>query len=318
MSGSDKTILFHAEELRARGLGCGREHAVLIVLDERKTSRRYEIKKAECTAGRDETCDIVLQDSNCSRAHAKFVFANIDDATAPPRVAVHDLQSTNGTFVNGSSVGSAELKSGDKILVGRTLLGFFLWDDLTLKAEDALLRSASTDGLTGLYNRGFFNSALAKEFGRAARYKRPLSLILMDLDHFKALNDAHGHTAGDRALREVGALLLRESRAQDLPCRYGGEEVALLMPETGLPGAAAHAQRLRVAVRDLSVQAGEAALRFTASFGVAAFEDWMREPDHLLRAADMALYRAKREGRDRVATHEGYGEESAPTEPLQG
>lgn len=314
----NKTAVFAAEDVRAHVLGTGREHAVLVVLEGRRTSRRYEIKKPEYTVGRDDTCDLVLHDTNCSRVHAKFCFNNFDDCETRPKITLTDLQSTNGAFVNGNRVESAELKSGDKILVGKTLIGFFVWDDLTLKAEDSLLRSASTDGLTGLYNRGFFNHALTREFNRAVRYKRLLSLVLVDLDHFKQLNDAHGHTAGDRVLREIATLITNGSRGNDFVCRYGGEEIAILQPETALPGSMVHAQRLCTAIRALTIDHQGKQLHVSASFGIAEYEEWMRDPDHLLRAADSALYRAKREGRDCVFSHEGYTEEAAVTEPLQG
>ena len=158
-------------------------------------------------------------------------------------------------------------------------------------------KEAETDALTGVANRRSFDVRLAVEARRAKDIGLPLSLILFDLDHFKAINDEHGHQAGDEVLRRLGALLQDRLRGTDFGARYGGEEFAVLLPDTDRDGAMLLAERLRAAVSELRVAAGDGEVSPTASFGVAAF------PEHpiskLVAAADAALYEAKRSGRNR-------------------
>ncbi len=297
-------------------LPSGREHAVLVVLDGRRTSRRYEIKQQELTVGRDDTADIVLHDANCSRRHARFIFTNLSEPVAKPQIALTDLDSRNGTYVNGVRISTKELSNGDKILLGRTLIGFYLWDEVTFRAEDSLLRSASTDALTGLYNRGFFQSTLIREFHRSRRYQRPLSLVLMDVDNFKGINDTYGHPIGDKVLIEISNLLLANARGTDFACRYGGEEAVLILPETDLEGATLYAERLREKLKALAITAGQRTIHLTASFGVAQLRDEMKGPEDLVRCVDSATYHAKKEGRDRVHAQATGWEDSQHTRPM--
>ncbi|MDA8341738.1 MAG: GGDEF domain-containing protein [Actinomycetota bacterium] len=160
-----------------------------------------------------------------------------------------------------------------------------------------LRHESRTDALTGLANRRTLTERLALELARAGRSGRPLALAMVDLDHFKSSNDAHGHVAGDTVLRTVAAVLASHVRAQDLAARYGGEEFCLLLPETGERGATAVLESLRAAVAATT----EGAVTFSA--GVAVW-DRLEEGRDLVARADAALYRAKQEGRDRVAVHE--------------
>lgn len=155
------------------------------------------------------------------------------------------------------------------------------------------------DDLTGLYNRRYFDQKLPLEFARARRYGRPLSLILLDVDHFKAYNDDFGHTAGDVVLARIGALLRADIRSVDVGCRYGGEEFAVIVPDTAPAGARRLAERLHGAVSGMEATAG---LRrpITVSIGVASFPENATEPHEVVEAADRALYRAKAEGRNRI------------------
>lgn len=159
------------------------------------------------------------------------------------------------------------------------------------------------DGLTGLHNRRSLMEQFDKELSRAKRHKRPLSLIMLDLDHFKDTNDQWGHLAGDAVLRAVSAVCIETVRNHDFVGRYGGEEIAILLPETGIDNAVMIAERIRQKIADIVVAHGEAPIRATASFGVASV-DRMDTPsvDGLIQAADTALYRAKGEGRNCVRT----------------
>jgi two-component system cell cycle response regulator len=166
-----------------------------------------------------------------------------------------------------------------------------------------LQRLSSTDGLTGVHNHRHFQERLRDEFRRAQRYDDALSLILLDLDHFKDVNDRYGHAAGDGVLREVAGALQRGVRETDLVARYGGEEFAVLLPRTHLTGALTVAERVRRELGALRPGPG-GDLRVTASLGVSSFPHRsVLSPEQLLLTADEALYRAKHEGRDRICLH---------------
>ncbi|HEY9791682.1 MAG TPA: sensor domain-containing diguanylate cyclase [Candidatus Obscuribacterales bacterium] len=162
-------------------------------------------------------------------------------------------------------------------------------------------RQAVTDGLTGIANRRHFNETLEKEFVRAKRYGNELSLVLVDMDYLKKVNDTYGHPAGDAAIRAIGSALSSSCRSVDLAARYGGEEFCLLLPDTGMSDAMNLAERVRRKIEQTHV---EGPTTITASIGVATFPSHCTEPGGLLEAADQALYAAKQGGRNRVVTAE--------------
>jgi len=171
-------------------------------------------------------------------------------------------------------------------------------------SNETLLRTAFTDFLTGLKTRGYSEQQLDLELARAGRRGTPVALLMIDIDHFKRLNDTHGHPAGDVVLRDFAAILTGELRQIDLAARYGGEEFILLLPETNQEGAMLVAQRLRHAVEEAqfrisSSEVGTVPEHLTISLGVAIFPDDGRKAD-LLEAADAALYEAKARGRNTV------------------
>ena len=168
-------------------------------------------------------------------------------------------------------------------------------------AQDKMARMAARDTLTGLYNRRYFFEALEREMARSKRYKTDLALCMIDLDHFKRINDAYGHPAGDTVLSEVGKLLLRWARETDLPCRYGGEEFAVLLPETTAEGGRVACERLRRMVAEYSFEHEDLRLDLTISIGITHYAQATDETaSQIIKKADEALYRAKREGRNRV------------------
>ncbi len=167
-------------------------------------------------------------------------------------------------------------------------------------------RLAQTDGLTDLYNHRFFHQLLAVEISRARRFQRPLSLIMLDIDHFKIYNDVNGHQAGDRALRQLAWLLKHSSRSYDLIARYGGDEFAIILPETDKKTAGEVAERIRVSIATAPLEHADVLPSgcCTVSLGVASFpEDAVAEGD-LVREADRALYQAKLGGRNRICLHQ--------------
>ena len=170
-----------------------------------------------------------------------------------------------------------------------------------LKLRETLRTQAVRDSLTGLYNRRYMEQALEREVLRAARNGRTVGVIMLDLDHFKGYNDTHGHETGDMLLRVLGEFLLTHVRAEDIACRYGGEEFVVILPEASLAMCRSRAEQLWKGVQGLSVNAqGELIRGVTTSVGVAAFPAHGTTMAGLLRAADAALYAAKRQGRDRV------------------
>jgi diguanylate cyclase (GGDEF)-like protein len=165
-----------------------------------------------------------------------------------------------------------------------------------------LLRQATTDGLTGLSNRALLDGFLAEQFNEATRRARPLSLLMLDLDNFKHINDTHGHQAGDEVLRMMGKLLRAAAKPTDLPARYGGEELAVVLPGVTRLAAASLAETIRRAAAAREINCGKVSVPVTVSIGVATFEPGgpFRDVAHLVKAADLAVYAAKRAGRNCV------------------
>jgi len=172
-----------------------------------------------------------------------------------------------------------------------------------LRAQRARLEQLTRqDQLTGLANRRGLDEVLLREVSRSNRYARPMSIVMVDLDRFKDLNDRYGHLAGDHVLQQAAAVIRRSVRTQDLVARYGGEEIAILMPETPMEQAALVAERLRATLAGATFFWRDQELRVTASFGVVGTPSMpAHEPEELLRLADRALYRAKAQGRNRVS-----------------
>ncbi len=170
-----------------------------------------------------------------------------------------------------------------------------------IRLRDALRSQSIRDVLTGLYNRRYLEEALEREIRRAVRATQPLGILMLDLDHFKRCNDTYGHDAGDTVLRETAGLLTRCIRAEDVVCRYGGEEFVIILPTADLNAACMRAERIRSRLRELAVvHNGQSLGMITVSVGVAALPEHGTSTQELLSAADAALYQAKREGRDRV------------------
>jgi diguanylate cyclase (GGDEF)-like protein/PAS domain S-box-containing protein len=171
-----------------------------------------------------------------------------------------------------------------------------------LKLRESLKNQSICDPLTGLFNRRYMEESLEREFSRANRNKSSVAIVMMDLDNFKRFNDTFGHQGGDTLLRTLGDLLKRSTRGQDIACRYGGEEFALVLTDSNLAGALHRTEVLRQQVKQLSVEyAGQLLGAVTVSMGVALFPDHGKTIGDVLRASDQALYCAKREGRDRVS-----------------
>ncbi len=243
--------------------------------------------------GRGREADRVLEDRGLSRRHARFF-------QLEGHWYVEDLQSRNGVLVEGKRLDGLprRITHGDRIRMGeRVVFVFELHDELSKKASEILYRNAVRDALTGLYNRGYFDDRLKQELAYAFRHESPLSLVLLDLDHFKRVNDEYGHKSGDAVLVAVARVVERAVRSEDVAARYGGEEIVVLARGTSSGGGLALAERLRRHIESLPIRTNDRILRVTASLGVATFvRPGMGD---LVAAADEALYVAKSSGRNR-------------------
>ena len=177
-----------------------------------------------------------------------------------------------------------------------------------LKLREALRVQAIRDPLTGLFNRRYREESLERELRRAIRNQRPLGIIMLDLDHFKQLNDRSGHEAGDTILRELGTCIQTLTREYDLACRYGGEEFTIILPDASLDVTVKRAEKLRDKFKHLNMQHQNRRLAAgTLSLRVAGFPEHGSTTETVPRAADTALFQAKHEGRDRVVVAEAIG-----------
>jgi diguanylate cyclase (GGDEF)-like protein len=247
----------------------------------------------EVVVGRDPRCELPIGAADVSRRHARIV--PDEDGHR-----VVDLGSTNGTWVNGRPITSRKLVAGDRIELGSCVLRYLRQGEADAEDLSALADLARRDALTGLANRRAFEEALQREVARARRTGDALAVVALDIDHFKRVNDTHGHAAGDVALAEVAQRAQRALRAEDLLARIGGEELAALLPGATLAAAAEVAERIRRAVCDTAIPVADAALDLTVSLGCAALHADEREAAALLARADARLYDAKRGGRNLV------------------
>lgn len=277
---------------------------VLTMLEGEEASRTWLLGEKPLVLGRDLGNDIPLADARASRVHARVAWKNPVIGCPSPLVTVCDLGSTNGTWVNGRRVeGEVPLAEHDKLAVGNTLFGYARQVDEQIEAQRRLLQRATTDALTGLANREVFERTLRREFERARRYTRPLSLVIFDADDFKGVNDRHGHRVGDLVLRQLGRITRDNLRLSDLGARLGGEELAAILPETPVEAAQLVAERIRLAVAQFPMALAADALSVTVSAGVAELDGAFPDADAMFQAADAALYRAKRGGKNQTAAH---------------
>ncbi len=275
------------------------DHGYLIVINGPLTGELLKLSVDPQVIGRAEGSALRILDESVSRQHVSVV---VDEKG---KTNIIDLESRNGLYVNGRRVRSRVLKHGDKIQVGAsTVLRFSDSNDaLDEQFERKMFSSALRDGLTGTFNKRYFNERLATEFQFAQRHKAPLSVILLDVDQFKQINDKHGHLVGDHVLEGLAQRIQTQVRAEDVVARFGGDEFAVLSRGINLEQAAAFAERVRFAAASLEVAIENGTLSPTVSVGVAAMpHPKVDTPKALMALVDQALYDAKRTGRNRVKT----------------
>jgi diguanylate cyclase (GGDEF)-like protein len=281
----------------------GPKRPCLVMIAGPQLGEIFPLEAGEMIIGRDPDARIRLaDDESVSRRHA------VVKATAGG-AQIRDLGSANGTYVDGERVTEAQLKEGVKIRVGQTVvLKFALYDQLEELAQRQLLDAALRDGLTHSFNRRYFLQRLGAEIRFAERHASQLALLMLDIDHFKQLNDRHGHPAGDAVLKKIVEVLQETLRAEDVLARYGGEEFSVLVRGIPRDHAIQLGERLRKLVASTKFRLpgkSDTTLELTISIGVALYPDGAprTQPDEaqsLVERADAALYRAKQAGRNRV------------------
>jgi diguanylate cyclase (GGDEF)-like protein len=270
--------------------------AALVVIYGLDLGRKYDLTRQETVIGRSSRADIQIDQESISRNHAKV----INGAT---HVVIRDMGSTNGTYVNDDLVqGDHQLRNGDLVKIGRTIFKFIGGGNIEAAYHDEIYRLTTVDGLTQISNRRYFEEALEREISRCNRYGREMSLVLIDIDHFKKINDTYGHLAGDSVLKQLASTIKTKIRREDVFARYGGEEFALLLPEVDLRGAAVMAEKARRLVQSQKFEFDKQHIPVTISAGVAMLSATQRDPADVVRAADAKLYEAKTTGRNRVCS----------------
>lgn len=267
------------------------------------------LERDEVVIGRAIEADVRLNDSRASRLHAR-ISSELDTETNQPVCRIVDLKSTNGTLVNGERITEVILNDGDKIVIGDHLFRFDLLDEIDREFQQQIHRLIAHDELTGLLTSKSFFSELRREAARAEAEARPFCVLMMDLDHFKEVNDTYGHLVGSRTLEETGRIIKEALRAGDVASRFGGEEFAAFLLDANYAQGLVAAERVRAAmaaydfpVSRIEEPSGETTHRITISIGVSAFPDDATDPIHLVELADSALYRAKRSGRNRICAY---------------
>jgi two-component system cell cycle response regulator len=256
------------------------KEACLVVIYGNDLGKKYSLESPAITLGRSNKCDIQIDQESVSRAHSKIT-------NAGRAVRIRDLGSTNGTYVNDELVEERNLVDGDFINIERAY-------------HEEIYRLTTVDGLTQIFNKRYFAEALEREVARATRYRRELSLVMFDLDHFKEVNDTHGHLAGDAVLKTLAHTIRTRIRTEDIFARYGGEEFAIILPEIDGHNAHQFAEKIRRIVETTDFIFEAAKIPVTISMGVATLD--LEEPVSaaLVKRADERLYEAKSAGRNCV------------------
>jgi two-component system, cell cycle response regulator len=257
--------------------------------------RRIPLVNSQYIVGRDNDAGFVVGRSSVSRHHARLF---IDDDGG---WWVEDLNSTNGTFVNEVRIRSQQLNDSDQVRFGDAIYKFLSGSNIESAYHEAIHNMAIQDGMTGIHNKRFFMEFLEREISVAARHGHPLTLVMFDVDHFKKINDTHGHLAGDAVLKDLAHRIRPRIRREDLFARYGGEEFVCVLPSTALAGGIVFAEHLRTLIEERPCEHDGQGIPFTISLGVTTLHrESGVDASGLIKRADENLYAAKRGGRNRV------------------
>jgi len=266
---------------------------VLIYPPGAELGKRYELRGSdEMIIGRGADCGIQVDRDSVSRKHAKVTRSG-------DMWQVVDLGSTNGSYVNDAQITQCTLRDGDLLKIGNAIFKFLIGGNIENAYHEEIYRMTIIDGLTQAFNKRYFLENLEKEIPRCTRHQRSLSLLMFDIDHFKKINDEHGHLTGDFVLREMSRRVRTRVRKEEVFARYGGEEFALTLPETPSDGAMKVAEDVRRLVAADPFEFEGDRIPVTISVGVSTIDAEIA-PDAFIKQADDNLYKAKRGGRNRV------------------
>lgn len=299
--GNDSTVVTVIKKKAVPSHGNTRE-ACLVVINGVDLGKKYSLSNESTMLGRSSKVDIQIDEDAISRNHA--VIEHQADG-----VVIRDLNSTNGTYVNDSPIRHHQLLDGDQIKIGRTIFKFLSGSNIEAAYHDEIYRLTTMDGLTQTFNKRHFLRELEREMSRCIRYERELALVMLDIDHFKSINDTYGHLAGDYVLKQVAQRILGHIRHDDIFARYGGEEFALLLPESDKARAVQTCEKLRRLIEAEPFVFDRVSIPVTTSMGVAQLSEYSRQQLHqehavnsfvFIKLADDRLYQAKNAGRNRV------------------
>jgi diguanylate cyclase (GGDEF)-like protein len=282
------------EPLRGTDLG---DEPTLVMIAGPEIGTHLAVDRPSMTVGRDSECELSIQMPGVSRRHCEF---QLKDG----QVSVRDLGSTNGTWVNERRLDEGEIRTlepGNLIHAGGVAYKLVGGGDLEHEYHEAVHAMMFLDGLTGARNRRYLMDLLSREIPRCIRHRRPLSILMLDVDHFKTINDEAGHLVGDDVLRGLVDRILEITRQEDSVTRYGGDEFVIVMPETEGEGATIFGERLRAVVEERGFESDEERIHATISIGVVTCTEETETAEKLLEAADRQLYASKRAGRNRVS-----------------
>jgi len=317
--GNDNTVVTVINKLQAPEQSG--EEACLVVINGIELGKKYALSQPTTVIGRSSKGDIQIDEEAISRSHATIYDTG-------EHYLLKDMASTNGTYVNDLEITNQPLRDGDQIKIGRTIFKFLTGSNVEASYHEEIYRLTTVDGLTQIFNKRYFLKAIEQEMSRSIRYDRNLSLIMCDLDHFKAINDTYGHLAGDHILKKVAQRINSQVRRDDIFARYGGEEFVLLLPEITRAQAVRIADKIRAIVAAEPFEFDDTEIHVTLSLGVADLEEFRQMTPPVVSAvpessgslesistteaqevvnfhpfiklADDRLYEAKERGRNRV------------------
>lgn len=292
---SDQTSLVEDTEIQEKISRAKRTQPSLVLIAGKPLGKRFPITPPQIIIGRSSDVEVSIDSPNISRRHAVI---KVQDS----KIILEDLGSTNGTFVNDVKIERPSiLKEGDHIRCGKTVFKFLPKGSVEAFYHEDIHGLAHTDGLTKVFNKMYFLDCLRIEYARAKNLGGDLSVIMLDVDHFKDINDTYGHQAGDYILQETCKIIKEKIlRTEDQIGRYGGEEFAIHLGDTPLHEGVEVAERVRKTIESYNFEFENKKIKVTISAGVSTLAPNDDDPSELIRRADEALYDAKRSGRNRV------------------
>jgi len=299
-----RTQIMRSQPIKVARPRPGRKIPGLVVLNGTDLGKVFYFDEDGKAIGRDPEAQIHLHDDSVSRRQAQVYRQRAEDSGAVQYVVV-DLHSTNGTLVNEERISKAFLHDGDKIRVGDTTLKFTLHDEAEYNYYQAIQRRIEIDDLTGMLTISFFYEQLEQQLKRAQRYRSGLSVLMMDVDHLKAVNEAHGHLAGSLVIKTVGHLLREHVAKLGQVGRYGGDEFIAFVRDLEPEKVLEKLEPVRQVIEDHAFTFKDQRARITLSTGVASYPWDGRNREELVTAADAALFKAKQKGKNRVETYVG-------------